>query len=543
MVAAHPSTILVGANLRDPSREDCVGSAVAIHGGRIVAVGGDDLAHSLRGDRSEVIDLHGATVVPGLVDAHCHPVLGVALHDWVDLSSCATLRDIRSRLSDAASSLAPDAWLTAWGLDPNAFGREALTADAVGPVLHDRPAMLFLFDGHACIASREALRRAGIDGSREFASRSRVVCDESGRPTGHLIEDGAIDLVRDIIPTASFVTRLDRLAKVLDDMAATGLTGAHVMDLGSDDLALYAELEHSGRMPLRLRLSPWCRPDDGAQARDRVRDLQGTGGRLWTVAGVKLFIDGTIDGGTAWLHEPDVFGESTAAYWRDPADYGAAVDFFASAGIATATHAIGDAAVQHVLDTVERLERRGRHRTTGARHRVEHIETLAEDQLARFRALDVVASMQPTHATDYTRADHSENWGHRLGGARADRGWRCRDLLDAGALLALGSDWPVAPFDPRGVLAAAVSRRSPVHPDRSPVGPDQGLTARQALTSYTRGPAYASGLERTHGRLAVGHVADLTILEQDPTEVPPSELPDLPVSMTVVDGMLLRRDV
>lgn len=542
MVEAHPSTILVGANLCDPASDDSIGTVVAIHDGMIVAVGGDELAHSLSGDRTEVIDLHGSTVVPGLVDAHSHPVLGVALRDWVDLSRCATLPDVRSRLLDAARTLAPGAWLTAWGLDPNVFGREPLTAEAVGPVLHDRPAMLLLFDGHACIASREAMRRAGIDGPREFASRSKVVCDEMERPTGHLIEDGAIDLVRDIIPTAPFATRLERLATALDDMAATGLTGAHVMNLGDDDLALYAELEDTGRMPLRLRLSPSCRPDDGASARDRVRDLQGTGGRLWTVAGVKLFIDGTIDGGTAWLHEPDVFGESTAAYWRDPADYNAAVESFAAAGIATATHAIGDAAVQHVLDTLQGLERHGRHRTTGARHRVEHIETVTTDQLARFAALDVVASMQPTHATDYTRADHSDNWGHRLGAGRADRGWLCRDLLDAGAVLALGSDWPVAPFDPRGILAAAVTRRSPVHPARSPVGPEQGLTAAQALAAFTSGPAYASGLERTQGRLARGYVADLTVFATDPTRVSPTELSNLAVVMTVVDGTLHRRD-
>ncbi len=538
MVAAHPDTILVGAKLQDPASAETNGTAIAIQGGEIVAVGADDLAHTMRGPRTEVIDLRGATVVPGLVDAHTHPVLGVALHDWVDLSGCESLSEVRSRLSDAAGSLAPDAWLTAWGLDPNVFAGEPLTADAVGPVLRDRPVMLFLFDGHACIASNAALRRAGVDGPREFASRSWVVCDEAGRPTGHLIEDGAIDLVRDIIPTASFATRLEHLAGVLDDMASAGLTGGHVMDLGEDDLALYAALEDTGRMPLRLRLSPWCRPDDDAAARGRVRDLQGTGGRLWTVAGVKLFIDGTIDGGTAWLHEPDVFGESTAAYWRDPQEYSAAVEFFASAGIATATHAIGDAGVRYVLDTLKSL---GRHLTTRARHRVEHIETVTRDQLARFAALDVVASMQPTHATDYTRADHCDNWGHRVGAERADRGWPCRDLLDAGAVLALGSDWPVAPFDPRGILAAAISRRSPVHPERPPVGPGQGLTAVQALTAYTSGPAYAAGLEGTHGRLARGYVADLTVFAEDPTRVSSTELPDLPVRMTLVDGTVHHR--
>lgn len=139
---------------------------------------------------------------------------------------------------------------------------QPLTADAVGPVRRDRPVLLLLFDGHACIASNEALRRAGVDGPREFASRSWIVCNEARRPTGHLIEDGAIDLVRNILPTASFATRLEHFAGVLDDMASAGLTGGHVMDLGEDDLALNAALEGTGRMPPPLWLSPWCRPDD-----------------------------------------------------------------------------------------------------------------------------------------------------------------------------------------------------------------------------------------------------------------------------------------
>jgi predicted amidohydrolase YtcJ len=160
-------------------------------------------------------------------------------------------------------------------------------------------------------------------------------------------------------------------------------------------------------------------------------------------------------GGTAWLETPDCHGESTCSYWRDPQGYSRAVRFFAQAGVQTATHAIGDAAVKHVLDT---LEAEGAP-PPGLVHRVEHIETLPVDQISRFAQLGVIASMQPSHATDFTRADHRDNWSVRLGEERANRAWPCRDLLDAGATLVLGSDWPIAPYDPRTVLAAAQLRR------------------------------------------------------------------------------------
>jgi predicted amidohydrolase YtcJ len=150
--------------------------------------------------------------------------------------------------------------------------------------------------------------------------------------------------------------------------------------------------------------------------------------------------------------------------------------------------------------------------------------------------------MQPTHATDYTRADHSDNWSERLGDARADRGWRCRDLADAGAVVTLGSDWPIAPFDPRGILAAAQDRRPPARPDADPVGPAQALTAQQALAGYTRAPAHVAGLEASTGRVAPGLLADLTVFAEDPLAVPPRDLPHVPVHLTVVAGQVRHRD-
>jgi predicted amidohydrolase YtcJ len=320
-------------------------------------------------------------------------------------------------------------------------------------------------------------------------------------------------------------------------MAAAGLTGGHVMDLNGDALALYEALDTDGELPLRLRLAPWRHPEDDASRVEELLALHGRSGRLWEVAAVKLFIDGTIDGGTAWLHEPDCHGQSTAPYWQDPRDFTEAVRVLARAGIQTATHAIGDAAVQHVLDTLAEVGPAG----NAVRHRIEHIETLPSDQVPRFAELGVVASMQPTHATYYTRADHSDNWSRRLGDERADRAWRCRDIRDAGAIVTLGSDWPIAPFDPRGIMAAAQLRRPAERPDLGPVAPGQALTADQALHGYTAAPALAASAGHLSGRIATGYRADLTAFGASPLHTPAADLPDVPITLTVVDGTIRHR--
>ena len=519
----------------DPARP--AASAVAITGGRITAVGDRSDIAGWRGNHTEIIDLGGATLTPGLTDSHMHPVMSLSMTTGLDLSACADLGAVRAALAAAAAAAGPGEWITGWGLDPNAFGATPIGFDAIEGVLGGRPALLTLFDAHSALASRPALARAGITGPRRFRSRSAIVCDPHGNPTGQLLEWGAISLVRAVIPAEPFARRRHRLAALLHDMAAAGLTGGHVMDLDEDALALYEALDADGQLPLRLRLAPWRHPEDDKAAVQELLALHGRSGRLWEVAAVKLFVDGTVDGGTAWLHEPDCHGQSAAAYWQDPRDYTEAVRVLAQAGIQTATHAIGDAAVRHVLDTLAEVTPPG----STVRHRIEHIETLPSDQVPRFAELGVIASMQPSHGARYTRADHSDNWSRRLGPERAGRAWRCRDILDSGATLTLGSDWPIAPFDPRVNLAEAQLRHPADRPDLAPVGPAQALTARQALHGYITAPALAAAASHLNGRITPGYRADLTAFAASPLRTAATDLPAVPITLTTVDGIIRHR--
>ncbi|RSM47326.1 amidohydrolase [Amycolatopsis balhimycina DSM 5908] len=506
--------------------------AIAITGGVVTAVGTRRDVRDWRGPGTEVVDLGGATVTPGLIDAHTHPVMGVQLTADVDLSAARSLDEVEHLLATAAAGRAPDEWLQAWGLDPNVFGDRPVTSAPIEAAVGGRPAFVRLFDAHSALATPAALRIAGVDGPRRFAQRSSVVCDEDGRPTGLLLEAAAMDLVTAHVPRQPVADRAARLRALLGEMAATGLTGGHVMDLLGDSAEVVAAAEDLGDLPLRLRFAPWCEPGAEAEQLAELIALQGRGGRRWEIGGVKFFIDGTIDNGTAWLEEPDAHGESTDSFWTDPAAYTKAVHVLAAAGVPTATHAIGDAAVRYALDTLDGLDS-----PAAAPHRIEHIETLPTELIGRFRRQGVVASMQPAH-THFTRADHTDNWSSRLGHERADRGWRCRDLRDAGVPVVLGSDWPIAPFDPRGTLAAAQLRRPAGEPEIPPVQPHQGLTPLMALEGYTSLAAAAAG---AIGGITIGARADLTAFTLDPLRTAPDELADAPIAMTIVDGTIIHR--
>ncbi|MCD4852253.1 amidohydrolase [Arthrobacter sp. AK01] len=509
--------------------------AIAVRGGVITAVGSRLDAQQWQQAGTRVVDLGSATLTPGLVDCHLHPVFGLDLTIGVDLSGATTLDEVKALLSSEAANDA--GWLRGWGLNPNAFGTAPLHRSVLDDVSGHKPAMIRLFDGHSALANSRALELAGIHGPHEFAQASEVVCDSDGDPTGLLLEAAAMELVQRHIPQETFNQRKARLGDLLKDFARSGLTGGHIMDHSDESSALFQALESDGGLPLRLRAAPWCMPgSDETDWKELARTI-GTGGRRWSVEAIKLFVDGTVDNGTAWLYEPDVHGQSTAPFWPRPEEYTAAVRYFASRGIPTATHAIGDAGVEHVLTALESLP--GivpADILSQTVHRIEHLETVPDALVARFKGSRVVASMQPTHCTHYSLADHSDNWSTRLGTERAERAWRCRDLREEGVTLGIGSDWPIAPFEPLPIIADAQLRRRSGHPEQEPIAPAQALTALQALEGYTSHAAKAAGLWDVSGSITVGKRADFTAFEHDPLTTAPDELAASAVVGTFVDG-------
>lgn len=534
MTAADAIVLASTIHTLDPHKPGA--TALAIKDGRIAAVGSLPDVEPFRGANTTILDYGDATIVPGLNDSHTHVVFGLDLARGLQLTDLGPIEEIQRIAGEAAAWAKSGEWVIGWGLDPNLFtdigfsGR--LFDDATGPV----PMFLRMRDGHSAIVNSAALAAAGITGPVDFPDESLIDVDDDGRPTGYIVEFSAMDLVTKVIPQESFEIRAERLGTLLNGMAGVGITSTHVMDFAEGSAELVTHLETLGELPLRLRFSPMVNAGASMAELEEAAALQGTGGRRWRVEGVKFFIDGTIDNGSAWLEKPDVYGENNESVWTDPDDFQKALRFFVERGIPTATHAIGDQGVRYVL---EALEAAGDSRYLAA-HRIEHIETIPDDLVARFAQLGVAASMQPVHGTHHTRADRTDNWSVRLGAERAARGWRCRDLREAGVTVALGSDWPITPYDPRAMMADSILRRPVERPDVAPVQPEQALTPLMALEGYTNHAAAAAGRGSETGTISVGKLADLTVFERDPLVVTPEELAVTSVVTTFVDGVPAR---
>lgn len=530
----YADTVILAARIHTMT-DEVDADSLAIADGRILAVGDRETVAAVTGPDTRILEFPGATVVPGLVDAHTHPILSLDMVRGTSFTGITTRAGLVAALERGRDEQAGSEWFLGWGLDPNAFEGAPIGNDVLHEVLGaDRLAYVKMFDAHSAVASDAALRRAGITAPFANDDGSSVVDDGTGRPSGHLLEFTVMDLVEAVLPPQSFADRVRRLRELLEGMAARGITSTHVMDLQADDaLELLEAVESSGDLPVRLRLSPWCEPTSDDADIDRLLALQDRAGRRWSVGGVKLFIDGTVEGGTAWLDAPDSLGASTTSFWSDHGAYARRIRRFHDSGVPTATHAIGEHGIRFVVETLAALPQ------PGPQHRIEHIESVDGEVIARLGAAGLAASMQPTHCTHYVRADGTDDWSKRLGPERAGRAWRTADVRAAGAVLALGSDWPVVGFDPWEIMADAQLRRPSDRPDVAPVAVEQSLTARQVLEGYTTHAHRSVGADG--GSLVTGAAADLVVLDLDPLTVSPEELAQAKPLLTMLEGSVTHR--
>lgn len=524
----------------DPERPSA--TALAVRDGLIVAVGDRSTVAPFLGPDTVIVDATGQTVTPGLTDSHQHPVMGIDSARGVDLTGAVTIDRLTERLRAHTALLGPHEWVVGRGAEYAAFSGTAIHRDLIDEVVGGRPAFLWFADCHSALAGTAALRLAGVTGPREYADRSEIVCDDRG-PTGELHEMTACQDVYAHVPPMDRAELAAGVAELFAAQNRTGITGLHVLDDFPGTSEILADLARTDRLTVRVGLAPWCPPGAVDRLPERIAELrelvtqadQGRG--LLTLTAVKFFLDGAIDGGGAWLNEPDCCGQSHASQWKDLTRYEEAVRTAVAHGLPAWTHAIGDRAVGTALRTYAKVGP-----ASGGRHRIEHIELLDDADAARFAELDVVASVQPAHM-DWTLPDHSDNWSWRVGPERVGRAWRYGDIARSGGAVALGSDWPITGFDPRPVMAGARLRRPAGTGDRAAILPGQALTAEEALLGYTRAAARAVGREDHAGLLKAGAVADFTAFAADPLTTDPDDLPGLGVTLTVVAGRVTHRAV
>ncbi|TXH77881.1 MAG: amidohydrolase [Lysobacteraceae bacterium] len=500
--------------------------------GRLLALGDADtvLAHYPQAER---VDAGDATVIPGLIDAHGHVMgLGQALMR-ADLTGTRDKAEILERLRAFERDLPEGAWLLGRGWDQNDWPEQAFPSAAdLDAAFPTRPVWLERVDGHAGWANTAAMRaaeqrRGGRSFSGDWQPEGGRIVRTDGRAGGVFV-DNAMQAVDAVVPPADHALRERMLHRALQAAAQNGLTGVHDMGASRADLALYREFADRGE--LTLRIEAYADGDSGALA-DLCKHgvYRHPSGRL-RMQGVKLYIDGALGSrGAALLRDYDDDHGNRGLLMTEPQAFTRLLRKVRGCGVQAATHAIGDRGNRVVLDGYRQVL--GDDAASDHRWRIEHAQVVALDDIPRFAALRVIASMQPTHATSDMPWAQDRVGGDRIAGAYA---WR--RFLDSGARLALGSDFPVESVDPRLGLYAAVTRQDREgHP---PGGwlPDQKLSIEEALRGFTADAAYAGRAETEVGKLAPGLRADFVVLEQDPMTAPADTIDDLRIRSTWVDG-------
>lgn len=496
--------------------------------GRILAVGDADELASRYPDARR-LRLGGATVVPGLIDAHGHLMnLGHALLR-ANLAGAASKSEIVERLKVHARDLPEGAWLLGRGWDqtlwPEAEFPTAADLDAHFP---DRPVWLERVDGHAGWGNSKALAVATRDLSGDWQPEGgRILRDAEGQPTGVFI-DSAEQLVVEAIPAPS--AEVDALAfeRALAEAVKFGLTGVHDAGVSLRQLALYRRFADSGRLPLRIH----AMANGDADALDALCAMghyRHASGRL-QMRTVKLYIDGALGSrGAALLADYSDEPGNRGLLFAEPPAFEKILRKAHGCGVQVAAHAIGDRGNRVVLDGMQRVL--AEQADSDHRWRIEHAQVVALEDIPRFAALGVIASMQPTHATSDMR------WaGARLGEARLAGAYAWRRMKDAGALLALGSDFPVEAVDPvLGLHAAATRQDARGWPEGGWLA-DQKLDMQEALRGFTLDAARAGFAEAEVGSLEVGKRADFVVLSMPIEALAPARILDLRVESTWVDG-------
>ena len=498
-------------------------------GGRVLAVGDaaalrTQLMARERGLREVVVD---GTVIPGLIDAHGHLLnLGLSLLR-ADLNGTREPAEIYARLREKAGAGPRGVWLIGRGWDQNDWPEPAFpSAKDLDRHFSDQPVWLERVDGHAGWANSKALKRAKIDASTPDPVGGKILRDANGQPTGILV-DSAMGLVEKVLPKLDGDLRRRALRLAFQQATAAGLTGVHDAGVSRAELALFRELADNGELPLRV----YAMADgDGDALADLCRKgaYRHASGRLQMRA-VKLYADGALGSRGAALLADYADDKGNQGLLIQPAErLAAAIAKTVGCGMQPAVHAIGDRGNRIVLDALAALDPAKRKRV---RPRIEHAQVVALSDIPRFAALDVIASMQPTHATSDMPWALARVGAERLRGAYA---WR--RFLDAGVRLALGSDFPVERVDPLIGIYAAVSRQDAQGQPAEGWLPDQRLSIAEALDGFTRGAAYAGFAEDQVGTLEVGKAADFVVLSVDPHIVRGRALLAVKVRSTWVGG-------
>ncbi len=515
------------------SSGDARPGAVAIRGGKILAVDDSAAIRKYIGSATQLIDAHGGLVMPGFADGHTHFVDGGFQLASLDLRDAPTPQEFIRCVAAFAKTRAPGQWILGGDWDHTLWPGQMLPRrEWIDSITPNNPVFINRLDGHEALANTAALKAAHVSKDTPTPSGGEILHDaRSGEPTG-IFKDQALDLIYKAVPEPTPAETDSAVARALAYAASLGVTATANMSASWAGLASYRRLEKAGRMTLRVYL---YLPIDQWRAVADTMHASGAGDDWVRIGGLKGFMDGSAGARTAYFF--DAYDDSAGYHGllqNSEQDMRTWIGNADSAGLQIAVHAIGDRAnaiLLAIYDSVARV-----HGARDRRFRVEHAQHLRREDIPKFGQGRIVPSMQPYHAIDDGR------WvQQRIGPERIKTTYAFRELLNTGAPLAFGSDWTVATIDPLWGVYAAVTRRT--LDNKNPGGwvPEQKITLAEALKAYTAGNAWGVFAEHQWGTLAPGLDADVVVLDHDLFKLAPESLATARVSVTIVGGKVVYR--
>ncbi len=520
--------VLKNAIIWTGNQKQAEAQALAIKEDKIIFIGNNQDVENFIGNNTKVIDAHGQMVTPGFIDSHVHINEGGTGLASVQLRDANTKQLFIQRIADYAKILPKGTWITGGTWDHTLWGGELPQAAWIDSVTQDNPVAVRRMDGHMSLGNSLALKAANITAQTKDIVGGVIERDANRKPLG-VVKDNAQDVLLNAIAPLPDDLKDKAFTMAMDLFVSKGVTSAHNMS-SWDDLATFRRLQKNDKLKVRIYCNVPLRT--WAKLAEEVKK-NGRGDSKLRIGGLKGFVDGALGSHTAAMLEPFTDNHSDKGIFITPPD---SLYYFVSnadkQGLNIMVHAIGDNAIRTQLNIFERVIKENG--AKDRRFRIEHAQHIAPADIPRFAQLKIIPSMQPYHAIDDGR--YAEKY---LGYERCKTTYAFKSLFDAGATIAFGSDWFVAPPTPLDGIYAAVTRRT--LDDKNPNGwfPAQKISVEQALKAYTINAAYASFQEKEKGSLEVGKLADFVILGEDIRKIAPEKIKDVKIKMTVIGGKVV----